>query len=147
MPYFLAPFIGWVVSGTLKFIINRIRFGAEAKKRMGNGGFPSTHTTTIFTPTMLIGFHEGFFSPVFGLAVAITYIVIIDATGLRIAVGKHASSLNRMVRSMDLTKEEYEEHRESMGHKKHEVLGGLVLGTILGYVLHVLWNWLEPMFF
>lgn len=140
MPYFLAPFIGWVISGTIKFIINRIRFGSEAKKRMGNGGFPSTHTTTIFTPTMLIGFHEGFFTPAFGLAVAITYIVIIDATGLRIAVGKHATALNKMLVALKLPKDDYEEYRESMGHKWYEVAGGLVLGTILGYVLHVLWN-------
>jgi acid phosphatase family membrane protein YuiD len=138
VPYFLAPFIGYVTSGTVKYLINRIRFGEEAKKRIGNGGFPSTHTTTMVTPTMLIGFKEGFFSPVFGLAVAITFIVILDATGLRFAVGKHAKALNQLVKLIEAPKDAFEEYRESMGHTIIEVLGGIALGTLVAYILSVI---------
>src|SRR5699024_6356062 len=57
MPYFLAPMIGWFVSGCLKYLINSIRFGRhQARDYAGNGGFPSTHTSTIATVTFLIGF-------------------------------------------------------------------------------------------
>jgi hypothetical protein len=129
MYYFLAPIIAWFAAGGLKFLINLIRHGSEAKKRIGNGGFPSNHTTIVTTVTMLIGFQEGFDSPVFGLGVAVIMIVIIDATGLRRHVGYHAASLNQLLNSPS-------KHRESMGHTKIEVLGGLALGTLFGYLIH-----------
>lgn len=129
MYYFIAPLIGWFVAGVLKFIINYIRYGKEARSRVGNGGFPSNHTTIVTTVTMLIGFSEGFTSPIFGLGVAVIMIVIIDASGLRRHVGYHAESLNKLVGN-----ENGKKHRESMGHTKVEVLGGLVLGTLLGYL-------------
>lgn len=87
------------------------------------------------TTAMLIGLNEGFFSPIFGLAVAITYIVIIDATGLRMHVGKQAVLLNRVAENMMKPEESGVKMRESMGHTRFEVIGGLVLGTVLGTVL------------
>jgi uncharacterized protein len=135
--YFLAPFIGWFIAGVTKFCVNYIRYGNEAKERIGNGGFPSNHTTIMTTITMLIGFEEGFFSPLFGLGVAVTYIVIIDATGLRRNVGYHAEHINRLVESS--SKEEVKKKlRESMGHTRVEILGGLGLGSLIGYILSLL---------
>lgn len=128
MYYFLAPVIAWFVAGIMKFAINYFRFGKEAGQRIGNGGFPSNHTTIVTTTTMLIGYNEGFTSPVFGLGIAVIMIVVIDATGLRRHVGYHAASLNQLIK-------ESKKHRESMGHTRVEVLGGLVLGCLLGYVL------------
>lgn len=136
MPYFIAPFVGWFVSGVLKFLINYVRFKKDAKKLIGNGGFPSTHTTVITTPTMLVGLNEGFLSPIFGLAVAIVFIVIIDATGLRRFVGQHAKVINEIKVADPSTLK----LRESMGHTKMEVAGGLALGTTLGYILNVIFN-------
>lgn len=134
MIYILAPFIGWFIAGVLKFIINYIRFG-DAKSRIGNGGFPSNHTTIMTTIVMLIGFKEGFFTPIFGLGVAVTYIVIIDATGLRRHVGRHAERLNRISESSTYISEQTKKLRESMGHTPFEVLGGICLGTLIGYAL------------
>lgn len=126
--YVIAPFVGWILSGTIKFIINYIRFGSEAKKRIGNGGFPSTHTTIMSTSVSLIGWNEGFTSAIFGLGVAISYIVVIDAIGLRRVVGRHAESLNTLNGEW--------KHRVSMGHSKNEVLGGMALGFIIGSGLY-----------
>ncbi|GAA4711566.1 divergent PAP2 family protein [Brevibacillus fulvus] len=138
MAYFLAPFIGWLVSGVVKFVINYFRFGAEARHRIGNGGFPSTHTTVMASTVMLIGFQEGFFSPVFGLGVAVAFIVIIDATGLRRAVGRHAERLNRLAREGFPQEGMDKPLRESMGHTRLEIAGGLVLGCLVAYMLHAL---------
>ncbi|WP_127509301.1 divergent PAP2 family protein [Paenibacillus humicus] len=126
MYYFLIPFIAWFVAGITKFIINYVRFGADAKKRIGNGGFPSNHTTIVTATTMAVGFHEGLTSPIFGLGVAVIFIVVIDATGLRRHVGYHAASLNLLQNNKI--------HRESMGHTKVEVAGGIFLGVIIGFV-------------
>ncbi|MGG1659094.1 divergent PAP2 family protein [Brevibacillus sp. NRS-1366] len=137
MLYALAPFIGWLVSGTIKFLINYLRFGKEAKKMVGNGGFPSTHTTVMVTTVFLIGLQEGFSHPVFGLGVAVTFIIIIDATGLRRAVGKHAAALNQLADKRP-DGAGTKPHRESMGHTRWEIAGGLVLGILLATLLHLL---------
>lgn len=145
MPYFLAPFLGWVVSGILKFLINYIRFGKEAKERIGNGGFPSTHTTIVTTPTVLIGLNEGWASPVFGLAITLLCIVVIDALGLRNAVGKQAKLLNRMTNVIQMGPRPT--LRESMGHTKFEVLGGMLLGAIIAIGFQFFLFFLKSQFF
>lgn len=108
-------------------MINHIRYG-NARERIGNGGFPSNHTTIMTTTVMLIGLEEGFTSPIFGLGAAITFIVIIDATGLRRYVGYQAQQINSM--SM-----EGEKLRESIGHKPIEIIGGLILGLVLALAI------------
>ncbi len=125
--YLLAPFVGWLAAGVLKYIVNQLRFG-NARERIGNGGFPSNHTTIMTATVMLIGFREGFADPLFGLGAAVAFIVIIDATGLRRHVGAHAARINALEPAGSRL-------RESMGHNVIEVLGGLALGTLIGYSL------------
>ncbi|RKD22072.1 acid phosphatase [Ammoniphilus oxalaticus] len=127
--YAVLPLIAWFCSGVLKFAINYARFGAEARERIGNGGFPSTHTTVVSSAVMLIGFKEGFNTPLFSLGLAFLMITIIDATGVRRAVGDHAQHLNRLIKPSQQKK-----LRESQGHTKWEALGGLALGALLGYI-------------
>lgn len=125
--YWIAPFIAWLIAGTMKYAVNHIRYG-NALDRIGNGGFPSNHTTIVTTTVMLIGCKEGFTSPIFGLGAAVIFIVIIDATGLRRYVGMHARQLNEM-------RSDGSKLRESVGHTVIEVGGGVVLGALLGYGL------------
>ncbi|TDL76488.1 divergent PAP2 family protein [Peribacillus frigoritolerans] len=140
MLYFLAPFLGWLVSGSMKFLIHYYQYGYKhALRKIGNGGFPSTHTTVVMTPTTLIGLNEGFFSPLFGLGITILWLVFIDATGLRRYVGEHAkrlNTLNRRFAAEDLNKL----LREEVGHSKIEVLGGIILGFLLGLLINTLGN-------
>jgi uncharacterized protein len=138
MLYFLAPFIGWFVSGTMKFLFHFYQFGYHhAQQKIGNGGFPSTHATVVMTPTTLIGFSEGFISPLFGLGVTILWIVVMDATGLRRYVGEHAKQLNSINRAFT-SEEQNNLQREEIGNSKIEVLGGIILGFLLGWLLHAL---------
>lgn len=132
MYYCFVPFVAWFIAGTLKYIINRVRFGSAAHSYIGNGGFPSNHTTVVTTITWLIGLNEGFDSPVFGLGIALIMIVIFDATGLRRYVGYHAQTINL------INPNSTEKLRERIGHTKIEVLGGIVLGMILGYLIYLL---------
>lgn len=137
MIYMLAPLLGWLVSGTLKFFVNSLRYGKEARSRIGNGGFPSTHTTIITTATFLIGFREGFDNPIFALGVAVSFIVIIDALGLRRAVGKHAEFLN-LIGQVGIAGPQPSPLRESMGHSRLEVAGGICVGGALAWVMSLL---------
>jgi len=135
--YFIAPIIGWFVSGTIKYIINYFRYEGKAKEHIGTGGFPSTHTTVITTPTVLIGLKEGFTSPIFGLAIAVMIIVIMNATGLRREVGKHGKMLNKIINNEKSNSEDsFIKQREKIGHSWAEIIGGLVLGVVLGLILN-----------
>ncbi|MDF2960544.1 MAG: acid phosphatase/vanadium-dependent haloperoxidase related [Paenibacillus sp.] len=129
--YPALPFIAWLCSGTLKYAVNRLRFGDQARQHIGNGGFPSTHTSVISSITMLIGFEHGWGTPLFGLAVAMTYIVMIDAVGIRRAVGESAKWINTLARENDA--ERQLSLREKQGHTRVEVLGGLAVGTLLAW--------------
>jgi uncharacterized protein len=126
--YILTPFIAWFIAGVTKFFVNYIRFKKKAFKLVGNGGFPSTHTTVVASPVMLIGFTEGFFTPIFMLGLTFLYITIIDATGIRRTIGVHAQTLNKHLNKGEVIL------RERQGHNRLEIAGGLVLGLLLGYI-------------
>jgi acid phosphatase family membrane protein YuiD len=130
--YAITPVIAWFLAGTVKFIVNYIRFRSEAAKLIGNGGFPSNHTTVISSIVFLIALSEGVTTPIFGLGVAVFMITIIDAMGIRRAVGKHAEVINQYITpetSATLL-------RERQGHTPFEVLGGLALGFLLAFAIH-----------
>ncbi|MGZ9586204.1 divergent PAP2 family protein [Paenibacillus marinisediminis] len=129
--YFIVPILSWFISGILKLSINYIRYGSDAKKMIGNGGFPSTHTTVVVSTAAAIGFTKGFDTDIFGLAVCLCVIVIIDATGIRRALGNHAKSINELTLMNGVSGKK---HRERQGHSKEEVIGGIILGVIIGYL-------------
>jgi uncharacterized protein len=131
----VIPIIAWVTSGCLKFAIHSLKHGKSAREHIGNGGFPSTHTSVISSITMMIGFTAGWDSPLFGLGVAVLMIVMIDATGVRRAVGENSRWIN--VLSRRHPGEETSTLREKQGHTKIEILGGLCLGTLVGCLASV----------
>jgi acid phosphatase family membrane protein YuiD len=130
--YPVLPFIAWLVSGTLKYAVNSVRHGRDARKLIGNGGFPSTHTSVVSSVTMLIGFDQGWGTPLFGLAIAVTYIIMIDAVGIRRAVGENAKRINVMALETALANEVV--LRERQGHTRLEVFGGFAVGTLLAWI-------------
>ncbi len=130
--YALIPILAWFVAGIVKFIVNYIRFRSQAVNLIGNGGFPSNHTTIISSIVFLIGFCEGVTAPAFGLGVAMLMITVIDALGIRRAVGKQAGVINRYIFPGNNAEPAL---RERQGHNPVEVLGGLVLGFLLAYIL------------
>ncbi len=131
--YIILPFIGWIVSGTVKYLVNYCGYGRmEAKRKIGNGGFPSTHTTIISAPLAYIILSKGWNEPEVGLGCAILMITVIDATGIRRAVGLHAQILN------SLPTNNIYNLRESQGHNWFEVLGGCILGFIVALLTYLI---------
>ncbi len=128
MAYIIIPFFAWVIAGSLKFVINFLRFGKEAKKLIGYGGFPSTHTTILASVIFLIGFKEGVCTPIFSLGLGILLITVIDAHGLRNKIGEQAKALNRLQTEVLF--------RERMGHTWFEILGGVLLGMAVAFFVY-----------
>lgn len=128
------PFLAWCVSGCLKFLINYLRFGDQARSLIGYGGFPSTHTTIVSSVVFLCGFKEGFTTPIFSLGLGMLLIIIIDAHGMRRKIGQQAKILNQLQEKKKW--EDREIVREQMGHNWIEISGGLLTGILLALSIH-----------
>lgn len=129
IPYVLIPLAAWLVAGCVKFAVNFLRFGRNAFSLIGNGGFPSTHTTVVSSAAFFALFREGVDSTNAVTATALLIVIIIDAMGLRRAVGRQAGVLNAKL----LAPAGEQVLRERQGHKPYEVAGGLLLGLAVAW--------------
>lgn len=128
--YALTPFLAWLVAGILKFLINSLRTRRFAFNLIGYGGLPSNHSAIVSSMAALIALKEGINTPVFGVAIALAFIVILDAISLRKHVGKHAEIINQL---NSLTKNSPSILRERMGHTRIEILAGIITGSAVAY--------------
>ena len=107
------------------FSTGKIRFGIMFE----TGGMPSSHSALITGATSGIGFQLGFDSPIFALAIAISLIVMYDASGVRKSAGIQAAELNKLSKILDPKSEL--DLKETLGHTKFEVFVGSLLGPLI----------------
>ena len=134
LAYLLTPFVTWIVVGPIKFLINSARKRRWAFDLVGNGGFPSNHSSVVVSMATLIALREGIGHPAFGVAVTLAFIVMIDANSLRQHVGRQAAAINRLA----VGKDPLPALRERMGHTLVEICGGIVTGMLVGYAVFTL---------
>ena len=133
--YFSAPIIGYLGAGTIKFFLNSIKLGSWAFKDIGMGSMPSTHNTITSTTFFILGFGEGFSSPICGVALALMIIVAIDSLDLRKKIEGHAKVL---FKNFSDTNPEASKLRLKLSHTPSEVLGGIILGAIIAYSMFII---------
>jgi acid phosphatase family membrane protein YuiD len=134
--YLVTPVLTWMVVGPIKFLITSARQRRWAFNLVGNGGFPSNHSSVVTSMATLIALREGMSHPAFGVAVTLAFIVMIDANSLRQHVGRHAAAINRLAG-------EGNGHawlRERMGHTLVEIGGGIGTGIAMGFVVNALFG-------
>jgi hypothetical protein len=132
LSYLLAPFIAWLVAGTLKFLVNSVKSGHLAFGLIGYGGFPSNHSAIVSSAAALIAFKEGLAHPAFGVGLTLAFIVILDASSLRRQVGKQAVMINRLADQEHF----HSPLRERIGHTPFEIIGGVGVGIAVAAVLN-----------
>src|SRR5262249_8797083 len=102
------------------------------------GGMPSSHSASVAALSTAVGLHQGFNTPLFGVTLYFSLIVMYDAAGLRRAAGRQATLLNRLI-------QEDWEHRDAEAHRLMELLGHspleVFVGAVLGVASAVLWDW------
>ena len=103
------------------FLTGRVNFGIMFE----TGGMPSSHSALITGAASGIGFQLGFDSPIFALAIAVSLIVIYDASGVRKSAGIQAAEINKLSRKLDPKSEV--NLKETLGHTKFEVIVGSCL--------------------
>jgi uncharacterized protein len=133
--YLVTPVLTWLVVGPIKFFINSARQRRWAFNLVGNGGFPSNHSSVVTSMATLIALREGMDSPAFGVACALAFIVMIDANSLRQHVGRQAAAINRLAAGAA----GHTPLRERMGHTLVEISGGICTGIGMGFALFYLY--------
>lgn len=109
------------------------------------GGMPSSHAALMTGTSAAIGWYEGFQSPLFALAAAVSFVVLYDASGVRRAAGLTAARVNQLPASLwsqEASKPEtaaaiggsHWPLKENLGHTRREVLIGCLIGPAVALV-------------
>jgi len=104
-------------------------------------GMPSSHSALVTATAFSVGLYAGFDTEIFALAVALSMVVIYDATGIRRQAGIHAQTINKLVDQLlkgHLAPEK--QLREVLGHTPLEALGGVILGLIVPILFWLMWR-------
>jgi len=108
------------------------------RKFIDTGSMPSSHTSSVVSLATSIGILEGYNSLLFAISVVFATVVMYDSTGVRMAAGKQAALLNKIVDNLhkkDGRRLLENNLKELLGHTPLEVLGGAFLGFIIAYFM------------
>ena len=135
--YIALPLLVWFCIQLFKFIYDLIKTRKFNFKRiLGAGGMPSSHSAVVTCLSTLIAKSQGIDSPIFGVAVIFSCIVMYDAAGVRRAAGKQATLLNKIVDTPGLSGIEVQEKLvEVLGHTPFQVWVGAIIGILTGSLL------------
>ena len=134
MRYLLPAFLAWAIAQLAKVVYTSVRQRRlNLRVRAETGGMPSSHAAIVMGLTSAVGRVDGVGSGTFAIALIFSFVVMYDAQGVRRAVGRQATVLNRLVEDMVHMRGIQEDRlRELLGHTPVEVLVGGALGVTVG---------------
>jgi hypothetical protein len=138
--------LGWFLGQLLKVPIEYLRHKRwNWALLLSAGGMPSSHSSLMTAVTTSIGLNAGWDSPIFALALAITGIVVYDATGVRRQAGFHAERINQIARELlhlkRLEESQISYLREIIGHTPGEAVAGVFLGALIAFAVQWAMVW------
>jgi hypothetical protein len=129
--------ISWLTAQVLKIIINLFNEKEwDLHLILSSGGMPSGHTAFTVALAVGIGQSEGYNTPLFAMALVFCFIVMYDATNIRLEAGKQAALLNKLIQTLqhpNLTLDAA--LKELLGHTPLQVAVGALLGIIIAVLL------------
>lgn len=137
---FVAALIALLMSQTIKVIYY---YFTEKKLNLRHfieaSGLPSSHSAMVAALTITVGFINGFASSFFAICFVVSIIVMYDAMGVRLAAGKQAFAINKIIEEIYEDKiSEKERLKELIGHTPVEVFVGGILGLLIGLFVYFL---------
>ena len=135
---FIIPLVAGFISQIIKLIIDASKGKFSWKDINSYGGMPSSHSSIVIALVAIMGVRVGWDSPAFAISLMLAIIIIRDAGGFRMTLGKHAKELNQIVHS--LTPQEgykFKHLRERIGHTPLELFFGTLVGiaTVVLYLV------------
>lgn len=149
-----AAVVSWCAAQIIKTIIHAINNKTfKAERLIGSGGMPSSHSALVCSASVATYRLCGPASVEFALMLIVALIVMYDAMGVRRAAGLHAHQLNRMnkyfneegieIPNYDTNRKpskkpkKQKDFKEYLGHTPFEVLGGVLLGILIAFIMPV----------
>ena len=141
-PWFISAFFAGGLAQLIKFTVAAIRLRRFDFSLLSSaGGMPSAHSALVTALAVSVGLTEGFDSHEAMIAVGFGTIVLADAATLRRSAGEQAKLLNRIVdRLGGSDKFGIKRMRERLGHTRREVVGGVIFGMAVAYVVCRFWD-------
>lgn len=135
--YLIVPFGVWFGIQLFKLLYDIVKEKKFNFKRiMQAGGMPSSHSAVVVVLTTMIAKAEGITSPLFGVSLIFSFVVMYDAAGVRRAAGKQAKLLNKIVETPGLSGVEVSERLvEVLGHTPVQVIVGALIGVVVGLII------------
>ena len=145
-PVGVSTMLGWILGQLIKVPVEYLRHKRwDWTLLLSAGGMPSSHSALMTAVTTSIGLNAGWGSPVFALALAITAIVVYDATGVRRQAGFHAERINQIIRELfqlkKLEEDEVSYLREIIGHTPGEAFAGGLFGAAIALLVQLVMVW------
>ncbi|EKD58316.1 MAG: hypothetical protein ACD_56C00150G0015 [uncultured bacterium] len=139
-PYavFVIPIVVAVIIQAVKFVLYSLKHGWNIRYALTHGHMPSAHTAFAISLMTSIGFYEGIHTGSFAVAVALAFLIIDDATRLRMHLGDQGRYLNMLIEQLAISEEKFPRLKERVGHRVSEV----VVGGISGFVLSFIFIWI-----
>lgn len=94
------------------------------------GGMPSSHSALVSGIAAGVGWQIGFDQPGFAIAATLAFVVMYDASGIRLAAGFTAARVNSL-RIESWSEPPNQPLKESLGHSRLEVFVGSVVGPLI----------------
>lgn len=132
----------WLIASLLKVIFYSIqKKKINIRRLIGNGGMPSTHSASVVSLAFAVGFKEGWNSTALAISLVLAIIVMIDASGVRLAASKHAKALNEITEEVFKDGQfHYEKFNELLGHTPTQVFVGGLIGVLTSVIFfHFIW--------
>ena len=140
--FLIAGVAGWFIAQVIKSIIYAcINKKWNWERMIGDGGMPSGHSATVTALTTISALTYGFNSFQFAVTMLLAIIVCHDAMGVRLETGKQAVVINELIKAFeDLLKDDLPETKlkEFVGHTPVQVLAGVGVGILTGFLMHYL---------
>ncbi len=132
---FIIPIVVGILVQIVKFVLYSLKHGWDVRYVFTHGHMPSAHTAFAISILTSVGYYEGINDGSFAVAIALAFLIIDDATRLRMHLGDQGRYLNMLVEQLNIDTDKYPRLKERTGHRVSEVIVGAILGFILTMLL------------
>jgi len=134
------PFVVAILAGIFGQIVKVVSFiivekRVDYRRFVETDGMPNTHSTTFSALTVGVGLTGGFDSVVFGLALCLTSIILVDTMNVK-------NARSRQAEAVALLLERLRGHRSKDGTRRKnsytpvDVFSGVILGAVFAILFH-----------
>lgn len=134
-PVIDCALVSWLLAQVAKVLLELlVERQFRPARLLASGGMPSSHAACVVGCATVAGRISGLASPLFGVCVVFSIVVMYDACNVRRSAGDTARLVNQLLSRVELlTAEELaEDLKIIMGHTPFQVLVGALLGAAVG---------------